>query len=247
MIQPKVVSGFAQASSSSKKEVQKVQPASTSVTAPEKSTAATIPKPKIPSSTMEKPEKSKPLTAKAAEVTERLLSKTPKTPRDKPTESKTPASSSASMKAKTPVRPKTPVAKTPAKTPGKMSSKTPTGATGKSAKKEEAKKRRRTRYSITQEATEKMSEAFSKCAKNRVEANESLFKDLNEDDQNDAESNLVVQAIENLIQSAKEQNLPSHNLLDLLTGMRDDLGEDIAMVTCYWAAKIDVLMKLGKK
>ncbi|CAG5082305.1 Oidioi.mRNA.OKI2018_I69.PAR.g10091.t1.cds [Oikopleura dioica] len=245
VVQPKVVSRFGQASASSKKEVQKVKPASS--TAPGKSTAATIPKPKIPSSTMEKSEKSKPLTAKAVEVTERLLSKTPKTPRDKPAESKTPASSSASMKAKTPVRPKTPVAKTPAKTPGKMSSKTPTGATGKSAKKEEAKKRRRTRYSITQEATEKMSEAFSKCAKNRVEANESLFKDLNEDDQNDAESNLVVQAIENLIQSAKEQNLPSHNLLDLLTGMRDDLGEDIAMVTCYWAAKIDVLMKLGSK
>ncbi|CAG5104622.1 Oidioi.mRNA.OKI2018_I69.chr1.g1397.t1.cds [Oikopleura dioica] len=39
---------------------------------------------------------------KAAEVTERLLSKTPKTPRDKPAESKTPASSSGSMKAKTP-------------------------------------------------------------------------------------------------------------------------------------------------
>ncbi|CAG5082202.1 Oidioi.mRNA.OKI2018_I69.chrUn_7.g17254.t1.cds [Oikopleura dioica] len=73
VIQPKVVSRFGQASSSSKKEVQKVKPASSSVTAPGKSTAATNPKPKIPTSTMEKPEKSKPLTAKAAEVTERLL------------------------------------------------------------------------------------------------------------------------------------------------------------------------------
>ena len=92
-----------------------------------------------------------------------------------------------------------------------------------------------------------MTEAFAKCGKNKVNPNESLFKQLNDADHVDAQSALVVRAIDDLIESSKKQNLPSQNWLDLLNGMRQDLGEDIEMVVGFWAAKIDVMIKLGKK